>query len=70
MTSNRLLTADDVARTLRVTRRTVYQLVQRDGLPALRVGRHYRFRPESVEQWTREQQEAETRSWALPSRRR
>jgi len=70
MSPTHLLTADEVARSLRVSRRTVYQLVQRDGLPAMRVGRHYRFRAESVEQWTKDQQKAETDSWAPRTHRR
>ena len=38
------LTAAEVAEQLRVSKMTVYRLVQRGELPAVRVGRNYRIR--------------------------
>jgi excisionase family DNA binding protein len=62
-----LWTTDDVAHYLKVTRRTVYDLVKRHGLPALRPGgRLFRFRPAAVEAWAQREQTLETESWALP----
>jgi excisionase family DNA binding protein len=43
-----LLTVDEVAAHLKVSRRWVYDLVQRGGVPAVRVGRYLRFRPADV----------------------
>lgn len=39
-----LLTADEVAEMLRVSTMTVYRLIRRGELPAVRVGRSYRVR--------------------------
>lgn len=39
-----LLTADEVADMLRVSTMTVYRLIRRGELPAVRVGRSYRVR--------------------------
>lgn len=38
-----LLTVAEVAQKLRVSTMTVYRLIQRDELPALRIGRSYRI---------------------------
>lgn len=42
--SDPLLTANEVAEQLRVSTMTVYRLVRRGELPAVRVGRNYRIR--------------------------
>jgi excisionase family DNA binding protein len=42
--SDRLLTAGEVADQLRVSTMTVYRLIRRGDLPAVRVGRNYRVR--------------------------
>jgi excisionase family DNA binding protein len=42
--TERLLTADEVADLLRVSTMTVYRLIRRGELPAVRVGRNYRVR--------------------------
>ena len=47
-TEARLLTVNEVADLLRVSRMTVYRLIKNGELPALRVGRSYRLREEDV----------------------
>lgn len=42
--SNQLLTAAEVADQLRVSTMTIYRLIRRGELPAVRVGRNYRIR--------------------------
>lgn len=50
-----MLTVDEVARLLRVDRKTVYEAVQRGELPgALRVGRVIRFNRDQLVGWTRQ----------------
>lgn len=44
-----LLTAAEVAEDLRVSTMTVYRLIRRGELPAVRVGRNYRVRAEDLE---------------------
>jgi excisionase family DNA binding protein len=49
----RLLTAREVARILRVSRRSVYQLARRGEIPHVRIGRFVRFRADEIDAWTR-----------------
>lgn len=44
-----LLTAAEVAEQLRVSTMTVYRLIRRGELPAVRVGRNYRVRDADLE---------------------
>ena len=55
-----LLTADDVARVLRVPRSSVYEYARRlhRPLPAMRIGRHLRFYRSEIEAWLLEQRGA------------
>src|SRR5437870_1493367 len=48
---HRLLTVDDLANWLGVTPRWVYAEASADRLPHVKVGRFYRFKPESIEEW-------------------
>jgi excisionase family DNA binding protein len=45
---NELLRVAEVARLLRLCRATIYRLVERGELPALRIGNSIRFHPEDV----------------------
>lgn len=53
--TERLLTAGEVAEQLRVSTMTVYRLIRRGELPAVRVGRNYRVRAQALEQYLGEQ---------------
>ncbi len=53
-TEARLLTVNEVADLLRVSRMTVYRLIKTGDMPALRVGRSYRLREEDVHTYLRE----------------
>lgn len=46
-----LLTADEVAAFMRVTRSWVYAETRRNALPHLRLGRYVRYRRSAIEQW-------------------
>ena len=46
-----LLTAAEVAERLRVSTMTVYRLIRRGELPAVRVGRNYRVRASDLEDY-------------------
>lgn len=46
-----LMTTEEVARYLRVNKFTVYRLVSRKQLPALRVGNQWRFKRSILENW-------------------
>lgn len=46
---SRLLTVAEVATVIRVSRMTVYRLIRRGQLKAMRVGRNYRVREDDLE---------------------
>lgn len=52
-TEARLLTANEVADLMRVSRMTVYRLIKNGEMPSLRVGKGYRFREEDVHDYLR-----------------
>ena len=47
----RLLTVNEVADLLRVSRMTVYRLIKEGQLAAIRVGRNYRLREDDVDEY-------------------
>jgi excisionase family DNA binding protein len=53
-TEARLLTVNEVADLLRVSRMTVYRLIRQGDMAALRVGRNYRLREEDVHSYLNE----------------
>jgi excisionase family DNA binding protein len=62
--SNVLLTAGEVSDRLRVSTMTVYRLIRRGELPAVRVGRNYRVREADLEAYL-EAQVVDPRSVSL-----
>ena len=50
---DRLLTAEDVAELMRVTRAWVYAETRRNAIPHLRLGRYVRYRRSAIEAWMR-----------------
>jgi excisionase family DNA binding protein len=49
-----LMTLSEVADYLRVTRKTIYRLLDRRGIPAIKVGRQWRFEKDSIDGWLRQ----------------
>jgi excisionase family DNA binding protein len=49
------LTTDEVLSYLKVTPRTIYRLIRSGELPALRVGRQWRFRRPDLDAWLERQ---------------
>jgi excisionase family DNA binding protein len=50
------LTTEEVLDCLRVTPRTIYRLIRSGELPAVRVGRQWRFRRNDLDEWLSRQQ--------------
>lgn len=46
-----VMTVDEVAEYLRIPRASVYKLAQQGRIPCQKVGRHWRFRREAVDEW-------------------
>ncbi|MBI3322672.1 MAG: helix-turn-helix domain-containing protein [Candidatus Omnitrophica bacterium] len=51
----RLMTIDEVALYMQVSRFTVYRLAKDHTIPASKVGRQWRFQREDIERWMRDQ---------------
>ena len=51
--ADKLLTAEEVADLMRVTRAWVYAETRRNALPHLRLGRYVRYRRSAIEEWMR-----------------
>ena len=58
MTHEQLLTTAEVIDYLQVNLRTVYRLLKADRLPAVRVGRQWRFRKRDLDAWLDQQRPA------------
>jgi excisionase family DNA binding protein len=50
-----VLTIDELAAYLKIAKSTLYKLAQEGKLPGQKVGRHWRFRKETVDRWLDEQ---------------
>ena len=46
-----ILTIDELAVYLRISKSTAYKLVREGQIPSQKVGRHWRFRKESIDRW-------------------
>lgn len=49
--SKTVMTLQEIADYLRVTRSTIHRLLKRKEIPAFRIGRHWRFNVEEIESW-------------------
>ena len=46
-----VLTIEELSTYLRIPRSTLYKLVREGKVPSQKVGRHWRFRKESIDRW-------------------
>ena len=49
--ANAVLTIDELAVYLKVSKSTLYKLVQEGKVPGQKVGKHWRFRRETIDEW-------------------
>jgi excisionase family DNA binding protein len=49
--SRTVMTLQEIADYLRVTRSTIHRLLKRNQIPAFRIGRHWRFNVEEIDNW-------------------
>lgn len=54
--SARLLTADELADRWQVSKAQVYRLARESRIPAVAIGRYYRFRVAAIEAWEASQE--------------
>jgi len=50
-----LMTVEELGEHLRVTKRTIYRMLKRGAIPALKVGHKWRFDKEAIDKWLRQQ---------------
>ena len=50
-----LMTIEDLSDYLKVTRRTIYEWLKRDKIPAVKVVGQWRFRKDRIDAWIEEQ---------------
>lgn len=58
-----VLTVQEVAALLRVSRDTVYRLAARGGIPGRKIGRVWRFPKDAIQGYLAEGKRLETESW-------
>jgi excisionase family DNA binding protein len=51
-------TAEEVSNYLRIPQSTIYKLAQDKVLPGFKVGKHWRFRRETILEWIKTQEES------------
>ena len=49
--AGKILTIEDLADYLKISKSTLYKLGQNGGLPGIKVGRHWRFHKDAVDAW-------------------
>ena len=49
--ADQVFTIDDLAAYLKVSKSTLYKLAQEGKVPGQKVGRHWRFRRETIDRW-------------------
>jgi nitrogen PTS system EIIA component len=54
MLTDTLMTIDDLALYLRVTKRTIYDWLKHNKIPALKMVGQWRFKKEKIDQWLEE----------------
>jgi excisionase family DNA binding protein len=53
--TQQLMTVDEVADYLQLNRQTISRMAQRGELPAVKIGRHWRFRRETLDRYLDEE---------------
>ena len=56
---NALMTINEVAAYMQVSRFTVYRLAKDHTIPATKIGRQWRFQKEEIDQWIKNQYHSE-----------
>ena len=54
MFNEQILTVSDVAKFLKIPQSSVYKLIHSGGLPAYKVGKHFRFVQDEVKDWVQQ----------------
>ena len=52
--SSDVLTIDELAAYLKISKSTLYKLVREGKIPSQKIGKHWRFRKGAIDQWLEE----------------
>lgn len=61
-----VLTIEDLSIYLKIPRSTLYKLVREGKIPSQKIGRHWRFRKETINQWLDETRAEEPKPQGEP----
>ena len=61
-TPESLLTLDELSEYLKVSKSSLYKLVQAGKVPGTKVGKHWRFRKETIDRWLDEKEKQRNRN--------
>ena len=50
-----VLTVDELAKYLKIAKSTLYKLAQEGKIPGQKVGRHWRFHKDAIDEWLKNQ---------------
>lgn len=50
---NEFYTAEELSKYLRIPRPTIYYLTRFKRIPAIKIGKHWRYRKERIQEWLR-----------------
>lgn len=50
---NEIMTIDELAEYLKISKSTLYKLAQEDQLPGQKIGKRWRFHKDAVDEWMR-----------------
>ena len=56
-TADDVLTIDELSVYLKISKSTLYKLVREGKIPCQKIGRHWRFRKETIDKWLDERDE-------------
>lgn len=59
--SGSVLTIDELADYLKIPKSTLYKLAQEGKVPGQKVGRHWRFRKETIDRWLEHDDRSDSR---------
>ena len=57
---NRLLTIDETKRYLRVKKSTIYSWANKGKIPAIKIGKFWRFKKEDIDKWLEEKRNGQS----------
>jgi excisionase family DNA binding protein len=58
-----VMTISEMAEYLRIPRASLYKLAQKGKIPCQKVGRHWRFRREAIDEWLSAEPHQKTELW-------